>query len=156
MRAATPDHQQPHVATISATPPLADRLWTSPLFAMVGQSRTRCRRSNRVPQPRVGLNQVGRKHDERSAEELSPSLIEGWRNGREQGDTSLDRCLERAHEAVTGCFELSKLAQKNKIGPCCNVTSHRLGGGNGSRFHQGGTRPCWDLSRGISETVPLW
>jgi hypothetical protein len=80
----------------------------------------------------VDLNRVRRKHDERSADESSPSLIEGWRNPREQGYTSLNRHLERAHEAITGRFELSELAQKNKIGPCFNLTPHRLDGGRGS------------------------
>jgi hypothetical protein len=60
--------------------------------------------------PRIDLDQVGGKNDERSAREPPPSLIEGWRNGCQQGNPSLDRCSEGTREAV----------------PDCNIALHRL------------------------------
>jgi hypothetical protein len=92
---------------------------------MAEQRRCRCHRSNCVP-PRIDLDQVGGKNDERSAREPPPSFIEGWRNGCQQGNPSLDRCSEGTREAVPDCFELPEFAQQNEIAPCRNIALHRL------------------------------
>jgi len=87
--------------------------------------------SDRVT-PQVDHGWVRGKNSKLLIHKLSPRFVVGGRNRRQEGDSSDDRCPERAGETTSSSFELPELVQQNEVAPRCDIALYPGRGGNGT------------------------
>jgi hypothetical protein len=82
--------------------------------------------------PQVDRGWVRRKNSILLIRKPSPRFVVGGRNRRQEGDSSDDRCPERAGETIPGGFELPELVQQNEVTPRCDIAFYPDRSGNGT------------------------